>query len=117
MTVKTQRKSRTPSSTTVATSRRPRTTRARHLALLVEFADAELTATATARWAKELPAIRWSSAPEVLSTGPTRATSHAQPSVRCSARSRRISMASSRRQTSTRVCWCRRWVRIVRSYK
>ena len=72
MTVKTQRKSRTPSSTTVGTSRRPRTTRARHLALLVEFADAELTATATARWAKELPAIRWSSAPEVLSTGPTR---------------------------------------------
>ena len=58
MTVRTQRRSRTMSSTTVATSRRPLTMRARHLALLVEFAYAELTATATERWARELPNLR-----------------------------------------------------------
>ena len=72
MTVRTQRRSRTMSSTTVATSRRPLTMRARHLALLVEFAYAELTATATERWARELPDLRWSSPAGVLSSGPTR---------------------------------------------
>ena len=59
------------SSTTVATSRRPLMMRARHLALLVEFAYAELTATATERWARELPAVQWSSFAEMLPTGPT----------------------------------------------
>ena len=71
MTVRTQRRSRTMSSTTVATSRRPLMMRARHLALLVEFAYAELTATATERWARELPAVQWSSFAEMLPTGPT----------------------------------------------
>ena len=59
------------SSTTVATSRPKLTMRARHLALLVEFAYAELTATATKRWARELPNLRWSSPAGVLSSGPT----------------------------------------------
>ena len=67
-----QRRSRTSSSTTVATPRRKLTMRARHLALLVEFAYAELTATATERWARELPNLRWSSPAGVLSSGPTR---------------------------------------------
>ena len=92
MTVRTQRRSRTMSSTTVATSRRPLTMRARHLALLVEFAYADLTATATERWARELPnptveqprgcAFQWADPSRRHTRGPPCAAAHARDETR-----------------------------------
>ena len=66
MTVRKKRQRRKNPSMFVATLRRNKIRYVRRLALLVEFAQTELTAKAADRWARELPRIKWRFPPPVL---------------------------------------------------